>query len=1128
MNKKLLSGLGLFLSAVAVWSCVKIAGKSNGIRVIRAGEDNAAYAEQIENETAVRLADGLKIKIWATDSLAPDPVAMAIDDFNRIYLTRTNRQKNSEFDIRGHRNWMTDAVALQSVEDRRAFLRRIFASENSAENQWLKDLNGDGLHDWRDLAVEQDEIWRLEDTDGDGLADASTQVLKDFNDEITDVAGALLIRRHDAFVGIGPDLWRIEDTNKDGYYDKKTSIAHGFNVHISFSGHGMSGLVEGPDGKIYWNVGDPGMSLVDQTGKKHHYPNEGVIVRCNPDGSDFEVFSHGHRNTHEFVFDQYGNMISSDNDGDHPGESERLVHLVEGSDSGWRINWQFGKYTDPKNNRYKVWMNENMYKPRHEGQAAYFIPPIRNYHNGPTGMLYNPGTALSRQWKNKFFLVEFTGNPSNANIWAFDLKPKGASFDFNSEVRMVNGILATGIRFGTDGAMYMADWVNGWGTKDYGRVWKLDVLKTDMESQRAETKRLMALDFAKLKSDELYNHLFNEDQRIRQKAQFELAIREDGAAQLEKATAQTNHQLARVHGIWGLGQIAAKNAEAANKLIPLLKDNDPEIIAQAAKVLGDIRYTAAGSELFRILTSENPRIRFFAIQSIGRIGYKGAVNRLLGIIDQNKDEDVYIRHAAVLALTRLEEKKTIYLLKNHASKHLRLAGVLILRNWKDPELTHYLNDSDPYIVAEAARAINDDESVPEALPALAKLVNNPKITSEVVLRRAINAALRVGGEDNLTDLLTFASRESVNDEMRAEALATAGTWAEPSPLDRVDGRFRGYVKRDAERIRNLVIPQMNRFLDSDNSAILKASTGLLTDLEIRGFNSSLVGIFEKSKDNELRGLVLSALAKLKYPEIGKLVNEALADNDRIVRTAGLALLNEVDIPANLLPQMVENVLATGSQREKQQLLESLGKMPLSKTKSIFETLIGKLQTKEIPDEIKLDLSEAITATNSGDLKEKLAAAFPKKNLMDEYTDALYGGDRRSGANFFNQNERGQCIRCHVVNGSGGTVGPDLSSIGNVLSREELLQSLVEPSARLAPGFGTVTLKLTDGQEVTGILEKESSDELVLRTSDAEPLRIAQTRISKRENYPSGMPPMASLISKREMRDVIEFLANLKR
>src|SRR5690606_26455860 len=263
---------------------------------------------------------------------------------------------------------------LQTVEDRRAFLHKEMSPENSHLNEWMADLNGDGSHDWKDLTVEKEHVYRLEDTNADGVADLSQLMVADFHEEITDVAGAILFHEGDLFVGVAPDMWRMKDTNGDGIADEKTSISHGYGVHIGFGGHGMSGLEMGPDGKLYWGIGDIGFSGEGPDGKEWKYPNRGVIVRSNPDGSDFEVFAMGVRNTHEFVFDEYGNLISVDNDGDHPGEKERLVYIVNGSDTGWRINWQFGKYSDPDNNTYKVWMEEEMFKPRFEGQAAYFIP----------------------------------------------------------------------------------------------------------------------------------------------------------------------------------------------------------------------------------------------------------------------------------------------------------------------------------------------------------------------------------------------------------------------------------------------------------------------------------------------------------------------------------------------------------------------------------------------------------------------------------------------------------------------------------------------------------------------------------------------------------------------------------
>ena len=154
-----------------------------------------------------------------------------------------------------------------------------------------------------------------------------------------------------------------------------------------------------PDGRIYWKQGDLGVHITTREGRELSNPNSGVILRANLDGSNEEIFASGLRNPQDFAFDEYGNIVSPDNDGDHPTELERLVYIVDGMDSGWRINWQFGKYVDPDNNNYKVWMDEGMWKPRWTGQAAYFTPPIASWHSGPAGFAYNPGTALGDAWQ---------------------------------------------------------------------------------------------------------------------------------------------------------------------------------------------------------------------------------------------------------------------------------------------------------------------------------------------------------------------------------------------------------------------------------------------------------------------------------------------------------------------------------------------------------------------------------------------------------------------------------------------------------------------------------------------------------------------------------------------------------
>ena len=1090
-----------------------------------------ALARSIEALVTPELAAGLSLKVWGVDSLVADPIAIDIDDKGNLFYTRTNRQKNSEFDIRGHQDWEIPSIALQTVEDKRAFLRKVLSPENSAKNEWLKDVNGDGSHDWRDMTVEKENIFRLEDTDGDGVADLSQLAIEDFNQEVTDVAGGVLAHEGDVYVGVGPDLWRTKDKNGDGLADEKKSISHGYGVHVGFSGHGMSGLEVGPDGKIYWNIGDIGFNGTGPDGTKWENPNNGVIARANPDGSDFEVFAQGLRNTHEFVFDEYGNLISVDNDGDHPGERERLVYVVNGSDAGWRINWQFGKYRDPDNNTYKVWMDEQMFKPRFEGQAAYITPPIANFVSGPTGMLYNPGTALSPAYKNTFFIGEFNGNPSQSGIHAFKLKPKGASFELGEQKKVLGNVLATGIDFGPDGAMYVADWIDGWGTKDYGRIWKLDDPAGAAAPERGQTKGLLGEDFGKRDDDGLGTLLAHADMRVRQKAQFELARRGDkGAAQFNKAIKQTTHQLARVHGIWGTSQLARTEARYARTLIPLLKDKDPEIRAQAAKWLGDIRYKEAGKALVPVLKDNSARARFFAAEALGRIAYAPAVKPIIALLEANNDEDAYLRHAGSLALARIGQAEPVVALSGHPSRALRIAAVVALRRLRNPGIAAFLQDADEFVVTEAARAINDDLSIPEALPTLGDVLRNTRFTNEALLRRAINANLRVGSNRALQNLVGYAQREDAPAKMRAETLEALGTWARPSVVDRVDGRYRGVVTRDPQPLKKEIAPALARLLAHQDQAIRLGAVKAVGKLGIAGNSAALFTRLSEDTQAEVRVAALRALAATEDKQIGKAIERALADPEKSVRVAGLDLLPKMDISKDLMVSLLSEVINTKTPEEKQAALVTLGTLPVQHSQQVFDGLLTQLAAGKLAPEIHLDLEEAIDSTRSPQLISRykdVSAKLYANNPDAAFQGSLLGGDESRGRTIFFNHQNAQCIRCHSYDDLGGNAGPRLNGVANRLTRPQLLEALINPSARLAPGFGAVTLQLKNGKTVSGILQEETATQLVVKGADPAGTVVVKDQIRQRTNAPSSMPEMKYLLTKREVRDVVSFLATLK-
>ena len=1109
--------------------------------VVSLSRDSAAALARTERASiAPQLAPGLELSLWAGPSMIADPIGISFDDHGRLFATRTRRTDNDEIDIRGHQDWMVPSITFKDIEDKRTFYHNVLAPERSAQNEWLQDRNGDGSRDWRDLTADKEGLYRLEDTDGDGIADRSTLILEDFNDLVSDVLHGVLAYKDDLFVTISPDLWKLDDTNHDGIIDTKTSLSHGSGVHIGFGGHGHSSPLIGPDGRLYWKQGDLGVHIINREGRELNNPNSGVILRSNVDGTNEEIVATGLRNPQEFAFDQYGNLIAPDNDGDHPGETERLVYVVDGMDSGWRINWQFGKYVDPDNNTYKVWMEEGMFKPRFQGQAAYFTPPIAAWHTGPSGFAYNPGTALGDAWKNYFFNAVFTGTPSNATIQGFTLAPQGASYRLVVDSSVVrNGVLATGMRFGPDGALYIADWIEGWAPKGRGRIWKLDVAPSAANPLRAQTKELIGADFKTKSVADLVALLRHADMRVRQKAQFELVDR-GASAELLAAARQTSNELERIHGLWGLHQLALEDIRQAQPLVAFLKDGDAEVRAQAAKLLGDLRYAPPADEYVAMLKDASPRVRLFAADALGRIAYRPAIQPIIDMLAANNDEDVYLRHAGSLALARIGEAQPIVALASNPNRAVRIAAVVALRRMKDAGASAFLADKDEYIVTEAARAINDDGGIEGALPALAAVLED-SFTSEPLIRRAINANLRVGTPDAARRVAAYAARPSATDELRTEAIATLGVWPRPSILDRVDGYSHGPVQHDTGRVvglaqrdtagaRAALAPIVAPLLASGSTAVQVALVDAIGRLRLTDAAPLVYDKVRSSTSPEVRIAALKSLGLLGDPRTADAVRAALSDPDATVRMAALSAIPPLHFPEATTAELLSSVIGKGGVAEQQSALASLGQIEGNTGRAALTRLVDQLEQGKIAPEIQLDVAEAARATKDPTLLARLETIEKSragKPAAVAYSDALRGGDARRGARVVFQAPAAQCTRCHNFgNGPGANVGPPLRGVASRLTRDQLLEALVEPSARIAPGYGPVQVTLKNGQKYFGTLKEETDSYIVVDVSPA-PKKIAKTDIAQRTNGPSPMPPMGSLLTRRQIRDVVEYLGTLK-
>lgn len=1075
----------------------------------------------------------MTVRLFAAEPDVANPVAFSVDESGRVFVCETFRQNRGVTDNRGHdAAWVDADLASQSVEDRLAFHHRLLGDKA------------------REMQAHDDRVRLLVDVNHDGVADSATVFADGFNGIVEGTAAGILARRGDVWLTCIPSLYKLRDLDGDGRAStsaERAVLSTGYGARVAFRGHDLHGLMLGPDGRLYFTIGDRGYKIEfkDAAGvsRTAHDPASGAVFRCEPDGSGFEVFATGLRNPQEIAFDDLGNLFTVDNNSD-AGDKARLTHLMPGSDSGWNMAFQYLGDRGP-------WHREKLWHLAHATQPKGLVPPLAHVGAGPSGFAAYPGTGLPAHFDGRFLLADFRGGPAGSSVRSFRLRPKGASFEPFDEEETFKNVLATDVEFGPDGAVWVSDWVQGWNGEGKGRIWRF--VPTEPHSQ-GDVPTLLAGDWSVPSSSRLAELLGHADRRVRLEAHWELARRGEVEPLVAVLTDRSQPSLARVHGLFGLCQIARKSDDTLRRkslaaIVAAVADPAREIRSVAARGLGDAWAYRADSAaetvddrqasraaLIDRLADDDLHVRAAAVIALGQLGVgsETVVAALVAMAERdlaNDHVDPHLRHAIVMGFTGATDAAARDGLVEHASDGVRLVACLAMRRCRDERISRFLHDGDPRIVLEAARAIHD-LPMKAQLPALAALAASQPAQGamdDALVRRVISAAEKVGTPETARLLTVVASRSDLATDRRVEAIDSLRRWANPPQRNRVSGVWQFHSQpRDpavARAALESVLPDLlgSKLDEPLRWGVLQAAT----ELGITSIGPMLVSwCHDRGRSPESRSKALDSLSN-SSPALAVEIAAALReDPEPAVRTAARRV-RAARLPADQMVPELETAIGSTDAAERQAAVTILAGLEATSAVEALQRLVKKLESDTLDPTVHLEVREAMER-RLGSRSVSSPANASGGDPVTSWSDCLEGGDVARGREVFFTKGEVSCVRCHRAEGKGGDVGPVLDGIAAVKPRRYLLESVVSPDAVVAEAFRTTVILTDDGQTIAGILVSEDADGLKLKMADGTVKSVAVKSIDERTSGPSSMPSdLAAKLTRRELRDLVAWLASLK-
>jgi putative membrane-bound dehydrogenase-like protein len=1034
-----------------------------------------------------------------------------------------------------------DGFDVQLVAGPELVERPISGSFDEQGRLYVTDSSGSNEKPAEQLEKKPHRIVRLEDIDGDGKFDKA-QV---FADKMMFPEGCLWYDGS-LYVAAPPSIWKLTDTNGDGFVDVREEWHKGQT--LTGCANDLHGPYLGPDGWLYWCKGAFAKQTYELDGGKHFESRAAHIFRARPDHSGMEpVMTGGMDNPVGLAFTAEGERILCGTffETHVPGHRDGLIHAIYGG--------VYGKINDVTDDAKKT--GDLMPIMTHMGPAA------------PCSVIRYESKIFGDEYQNNLFVCSFNLHKVTRHI----LEPDGATFKTKDSDFLVSDnpdFHPTDVIEDADGSLLVLN-TGGWYKIccPTSQLSKPDVLGAIYRVRRIGAKKIddprgLKIAWKKLNPSQVADLLGDERVFVQRRAMQELSKRKDAAIpalreivnagpkwvdlkdkdkwmsehrriEAARSTDWPKGAAKRQKALWTLSRIESGSAREAVR--HGLKDSDTAVrcvALQSASLHRD--KSAAGS-------FEPPDNYMFIIQEEERLYYE-----LLG--RTAKCDERLERHTSLMIgenCLRPSENRILQhafsyaLIESRAAKAARsylgitcdeqAAALIALDQMEKGELKP--NEIEPFLTSANSEAHN-------AAWWIAKHHADWGGTFAVYFQNWLKP-------DEFPDpyrqqlkerLVQFIFAPEIQN-LVASALETTGS--HPGKRQML---LQAMAEAELKRIPPEWTSAVKSCLAETDPEVLRSAVA--TARALSQIKTNAPNFFEDlsriaNNENHPADLRLEALAALPNglrsvePDTFAFVC-ANVDSAKpvMMRSAASGVLAKSKLNEEQLVALADTIKSAGP-LEMTRLLTAFEK---SKSEAVGLRLVAALKEAKGLSSLRADVLKTLLAKYPASVQEQgkellalLNADAAKQGAhIDELLKELKDGDVRRGQAIFNS-QKAACFSCHTVGYLGGKVGPDLTSIGQVRTERDLLESVIYPSASFVRSYEPYIIMTKSDETYSGVLKKDTADEIVLATGPGAEVRIARGDITEmRPGTVSVMPAgLEQQMSKQELADLLAFLKSTK-